>query len=217
MILDHASCPIGRTVRKLTRSEVKRQAVIDAARDVFVDKGYGDASMDDIAARANVSKRTVYNHFPGKDALFGAIIQNECDRALDAAHGRMDTDPDDIPGTLFNYAFDFLTMIYSERGVKLFRTVIAEAERFPELGDIFFQAGVCPAQVNLQDYVGAMMTQGRLRKADAQTATGQFFSLIKGDLHYRLLLCCQDHAGCGEIKQLVEEAVDVWMRAYAPG
>ena len=216
MISAHAKCPIGNAVRKLTRSEVKRQAVIDAAREVFIDKGYGEASMDDIANRANVSKRTVYNHFPGKDALFGAIIQHECDRALDAAHSRMSTDPDNIPGTLYNYAFDFLSMIYSLRGVKLFRTVISEAERFPELGDIFFKAGVCPAQVTLQDYVGAMMKQGRLRKADAQTATSQFFCLIKGDLHYKLLLCCQDEASGEEIKQLVDEGVDVWMRAYAP-
>lgn len=207
---------MGKVVRKLTRSEVKKLAIIDAATESFLEKGYGESSMDDIAQRAGVSKRTVYNHFPGKDVLFGAIIQGECERALETAHARMHCCEEDIPGTMRNFATDFLTMIYSTKGVKLFRTIVAEAERFPELGNIFFLAGVCPAQVKVQEYLEKMMEEGKIVKFDPIKAASQFFSLIKGEMHYKLLLCYQKEASREDIAELVDEGLEVWMRAYTP-
>ena len=65
--------------KKLTRSELKRVSILDAAMDEFQHKGFQATSMDDIALNASVSKRTVYNHFPSKETLFNAIM----DRMLD--------------------------------------------------------------------------------------------------------------------------------------
>ncbi|RED48152.1 TetR/AcrR family transcriptional regulator [Aestuariispira insulae] len=216
MILNHPGCPIGNTVSKLTRSEAKRQAIVDAARDIFIEKGYGESSMDDIANRANVSKRTVYNHFPGKDALFGSIIEGECDKAMESVAKRMAYCEEDIEGTLREFAARFLDIIYSPDGVKLFRTIVAEADRFPELGTVFFQAGVCPAQFHAQEYIAKMMDQGRLRKDDPEKAATLLFCLIKGDMHYKLLLCFQEEASPEELTALIDDALEMWMRAYAP-
>ncbi|WP_299010582.1 TetR/AcrR family transcriptional regulator [uncultured Shewanella sp.] len=59
--------------KKLTRSEIKRASILDAAMEEFQHKGFKATSMDDIALHASVSKRTVYNHFPSKETLFHAI------------------------------------------------------------------------------------------------------------------------------------------------
>ena len=61
------------TIKKVTRSELKKQAIIDAAKQEFQDKGFQHASMDNIAQSADVSKRTVYNHFASKEILFEVI------------------------------------------------------------------------------------------------------------------------------------------------
>lgn len=201
--------------KKLTRSDLKRMAILEAAAEIFSDRGYETTSMDEVAARANVSKRTVYNHFDNKGALFGAIINGECGRALESAHSSMSEDAPPAKA-LTQFGIDFLNMIYEERAVKFFRSVVAEACRFPELGEIFFQAGVCPAQVGLQDYIGKAMDRGELRKDDPVFAATMYFAMLKSDVHFRLLLGVQKSVSPEEVRTLVTNVVNVWMRAYKP-
>ena len=67
------------------RSARKRRAIVEAATEVFLDNGYRGASMDAIAARAQVSKQTVYKHVADKERLFSEIVANAVDANLLAA------------------------------------------------------------------------------------------------------------------------------------
>ncbi|MCD8490631.1 MAG: TetR/AcrR family transcriptional regulator, partial [Geovibrio sp.] len=60
---------------KNSRTEIKRLAALEAAAELFLGKGYGSVSMDEIAAKAEISKRTLYNYFPAKDLLFGEVVR----------------------------------------------------------------------------------------------------------------------------------------------
>ena len=88
----------------MTRSEEKRAQIIEAATKLFMKSGYGAVSMDAIAARANVSKRTVYGHFADKATLFIAIMDGYCagiggTKVLeDKDDGRVDLDDDIAAG-----------------------------------------------------------------------------------------------------------------------
>lgn len=201
--------------KKLTRSDLKRSAIVKAASEVFAEHGYEATSMDQIAALANVSKRTVYNHFENKASLYEAIITGECGLALEVARGRLEEDAPIAEG-LTRYGIDFLTFIFQPRSIQIFRGVVAEACRFPELGEIFFKTGVCPAQVGVNAFIAKAMERGELRQDDPEFAGTMFFSMLQSDLHFRLLLGLQEEATDEEIEILVTRVVGLWMRAYAP-
>lgn len=200
-------------VKQLSRSDIKRMAIIEAATVTFIEEGYGAASMDEIARRADVSKRTVYNHFCSKDALFSAIIQSECDQVLEAVHERM-ANEGPLREVLLQFGIDFLCFIFSPHGVKMYRSIVSEAERFPELGAVFFEAGCCPAQIKLRDYLACQIRKGHLMEEDLDFLASQFFSMITGDQHHRLLLAVDKGYTRDEITYQVTKAVDAWLRAF---
>src|SRR5215813_4307474 len=114
--------------------------ILAAARSLFLNLGYGETSMDAIARRAAVSKATLYSHFDGKDALFAALIMAEC-RHLSDQIGRRALDEPDIRDALLRVAHDFNNLLCTGDGLTMYRIVVAEAPRFPELGRVFYDSG----------------------------------------------------------------------------
>lgn len=199
--------------KKLTRSDLKRLAIVSAAADAFAENGYEATSMDDIASRANVSKRTVYNHFENKGALFGAIITMQCGASLQKVKARISENAS-IRDTLIEFGVTFLSMIYEERSVKFFRSVVAEACRFPELGEVFFQTGVCPAENPLQDAIRTAVARGEIDTDDPEFAATMLFAMLKGNTHFSLLLGVRSEVPQDEIEAIVIKVVDVWLKAF---
>jgi len=119
----------------------KQAAIVAAATDLFTHSGYGAVSMDAIAARAGVSKRTVYSHFPGKDVLFAAVMTRHCGKVSGGDVWTLD--PEIEPRQMLtDRGLRFLRLITSPEAIALFRTVTADAQRFHELGRAFFGAGL---------------------------------------------------------------------------
>ena len=149
--------------------------------------GFGLAGVDDIVAEAGVSKRTLYAHFPSKEALFGAIIEEWCDRFLTPLReaGIGHRDPRE---TLIDLGRTFLEVVLSPEGVKLYRVVIAEAPRFPDLGRVFYDSGYEPAARLLSDYICRKAEDGVFRDIDSRKAAEGFFQLVCGYAHDRMLL-----------------------------
>src|ERR1700733_2516799 len=134
---------VGTAPRDATNGDsgnVKVRQILAAARKVFMKEGYGAASMDAIARQAAVSKATLYAHFGGKDALFAALIVMEC-RHLSDQIGRGALYAPDIREALLQVAKDFNNLLCSGEGLTMYRIVVAEAPRFPELGRIFYDSG----------------------------------------------------------------------------
>ena len=165
----------------------KRRAILDAAALIFMRDGFGLAGIDDIVAESGVSKRTLYAHFPSKEVLFGAIIQDWCEEILtplrEASLG--DRDPRE---TLIDLGRMFLEVVLSPDGISLYRVVVAEAPRFPDLGRVFYDFGHEPAAELLSSYIRRKAEDGVFRDIDSRKAAEGFFQLVAGYAHDRRLL-----------------------------
>jgi TetR/AcrR family transcriptional regulator, mexJK operon transcriptional repressor len=190
----------------------KRAAIIAAATDLFTHSGYGAVSMDAIAARAGVSKRTVYSHFPGKDVLFAAVMTRHCGVVAGDA---WTMDPEIEPRQmLIDRGRRFLRLITAPEAVALFRTVTAEAERFPELGRAFFETGPKCWTGSFEAYLRAQDTKGRLRIPNPEIAAKFLFSLLKDPLHLRCMLGVQGKVTDAEIAAHVDNVVEAFLEHY---
>lgn len=193
----------------------KHQAIVGAATELFLEAGYGAVSMDAIAARAGVSKRTVYSHFPGKDVLFGAVMGNVCIGVVGMqAPAKLTSGP--LRQVLTDYGRTFLMLITSPQALAIFRVVTAEAVRFPGLGEVFYRIGPQRCTSALAAYLAEQDRAGILRVPDPQAAAGQFLAMVKGPLHMRLTLGVGPRPGKAEIAAMVGLAVEVFLRGYGP-
>lgn len=192
----------------------KRSAIIAAATELFTHAGYGAVSMDAIAAKAGVSKRTVYSHFPGKDVLFAAVMTRHCGKV--SGENVWVLDPEVEPREMLtDRGRRFLRLITSPEAIALFRTVTAEAERFPELGRAFFETGPKCWVGSFEDYLRAQDEKGRLRVPNPEVAAKFLFSLLKDPLHMRCMLGVQSKVTEAEIDAHVESVVNSFLEHYS--
>ncbi|MGE5626274.1 MAG: TetR/AcrR family transcriptional regulator [Bacillota bacterium] len=196
-----------------TGREGKREAILEAARKVFLEVGFGAASMDSIANAAKVSKQTVYNHFGSKEELFAAMIKNFVDQKLIAfSEAARSGKPED---TLRTIAHQFLDPEAAEQRVSMYRILMGEAPRFPELGDIFYRAGPAVVRKYLADYLAEQDSRGTLRVENPKLAAEQFYGMLNG---------CQVKAQLGieplpnkqAVDAYIEHAVMLMMKGLAP-
>ena len=196
-----------------TLSADKMRQVLDGAAAVFARDGYEGASMSRIAAEAGVSKGTLYNYFVGKAELFSAYVHRECDRKLSLMISELNAEesPEVVLGRMGRR---MLGVLMSAEGLAIYRTVIAEAEKFPELAQAFYAAGPARSVDHLGRWIRAMCTEGKLLVEDPEFAAEQLFGLMQTKLCVRRRLGLIDGATEQEIDQVVDGAVHLFMRAY---
>ncbi|MEO3431189.1 TetR/AcrR family transcriptional regulator [Pelagibius sp. CAU 1746] len=206
-------CPPEMAANGEESASPKRTAIVAAATELFTQSGYGAVSMDAIAAKAGVSKRTVYSHFPGKDVLFAAVMTRHCGRL--SGESVWELDPEVEPREMLtDRGMRFLRLITSPEAVSLFRTVTAEAERFPELGRTFFETGPKCWFGSFEDYLRAQDKMGRLRVPNPEVAAKFLFALLKDPLHLRMMLGVQAKVTEAEIAAHVKTVVEVFLEQY---
>jgi TetR/AcrR family transcriptional repressor of mexJK operon len=192
----------------------KHAAILAAARDVFLDVGYGAAGMDEIARRAGVAKQTIYNHFGGKDALFGEIITTLCDDLLrPLSHPELRaSSPEAALGAL---AQQVMTLMLEPSSLALHRLLVAEAPRFPELGAAAYRTGVVRPVDALASYLDEQSHLGMLAVPDVRLAAEQFFGMLVGQIQIRALLGVELHPDPAALRAAAEEAVRTFIARYA--
>jgi len=199
-----------------TRGERRRQRLLEGAREVFLEKGFEATTLDDVIARAGGSRATLYDHFGDKAGLFAAIIAAICDDIQAPVTGGIGSDRD--PGTTLQaFAQRFMDRLMEPDSLALYRLVIAESRRFPELGARVFAAGPERAAASLADYLRAETRAGRLVVRDPDTAVRIFLEMIKGDLHTRALFGAGKLPSRREIENTVREAVRIFLTGIRPG
>src|SRR5579863_8072814 len=191
--------------------EGKREAILDAAHKVFLEVGFGATSMDAIAVAAKVSKQTVYNHFGSKEELFAAMIRNVCDRMLTvfeeaAKSGR----PED---TLRAIARQIVKKVMEPDRLALYRLLIAESQRFPELGHIFYESGPQVTRKYLADYFTEQNVRGTMHVSNPAITADQFFGLLSG-CYPKAQLSIGPVPSPEYVEAYVENAVSMFMSAY---
>jgi AcrR family transcriptional regulator len=193
-------------------SRDKHEAILAGAAAVFAAHGYEGASMSMITAAAGVSKGTIYQHFSGKAALFGAALGRECESRL-APLFESTASISDLAAALRDIGTRFVAMLISPEGLAIERTVMAEARRFPELAEAFMAAGPSRAIAKMAALLSAHAQAGSLAIADAEFAAEQFFMLCQTRvvMRTRLGLAVAE----GDVARSVDAAVSVFLRAYA--
>jgi AcrR family transcriptional regulator len=194
-----------------TLSREKRAAILAGATRVFAARGYEGASMSMITAEAGVSKGTIYQHFTGKAALFCAAVTGECEQKLAHLFQDLGTGPD-VRTTLLDVGTRFIAMVTSAPSLALERAIVAEADRFPELAETFFQAGPATALNMMARYFSAQTAAGRLRVDDPIFAAEQFFTLCQTYVVMRARLRLPFEQG--QVGRVVTAAVDMFLAVY---
>src|SRR6516225_3538919 len=115
--------------------------ILTAARELFLKGGYGNTSMDSVAKHAGVSKSTLYAHFENKEQLFGAVVGTARHRLHDALTSVSTTHERDIKKMLIQIGTQFMRYVTEPNSLTLFRVVIGEIQKFPELGREMYQSG----------------------------------------------------------------------------
>jgi TetR/AcrR family transcriptional regulator, mexJK operon transcriptional repressor len=189
----------------------KANRILAAARILFLQRGFGDTSMDAIARHAAVSKATLYSHFDSKAELFAALMVSECRHLADVI-GRRALDEPDIRTALLKVAHDFNSLLCTGDGLTMYRIVVAEVPRFPELGQVFYDCGPTIMIDRIAAILRRAADHGLLSVHDPRVAAIQFISLIRGELHLTRVLGLQkaskNPAG------YVEASVDLFLAGY---
>ncbi|MGF6779720.1 TetR/AcrR family transcriptional regulator [Paraburkholderia sp. GAS334] len=191
----------------------KRAAIIAAAIEEFRAAGFEATSMDRITARAGVSKRTVYNHFPGKEALFAAILQQlwNASHAAEAPAYRADQP---LRAQLLQLLSRKLSLLNDEAFLSLARVAIAAGIHSPERArDMVARMG--EREEDLTVWIRAAAADGRLRTPDPTFAAQQLQGLVKAFAFWPQVTMGQPPLSKDEQKDVAESAADMFLACYA--
>lgn len=196
-------------------SSPKRRAIEQAATAVFLRDGYAGASVDTIAREAGVSKATLYSHFRSKEALFGAIICQQCGQLVVEAQTleAAGAGPEQL---LRKLGQGFLENLLSPHVVALYRVVAGEAYRFPALGRTIYESGPGPAKLALAGFFRELTRKGRLSVKHPEIAADQFFGALLGGIHFRQILAVEKPPTRRMIEAWVDNAVTTFLAAHTP-
>jgi TetR/AcrR family transcriptional regulator, mexJK operon transcriptional repressor len=210
----------GTAVRTPTgeRAERKREAIVKAAHECFLREGYG-AGMDRIAARAGVSKVTVYNHFGSKEALFTAVVGDALDKALGETFTEARSQlagTADVRAALISTARVWVDGVADPSVLGLRNLVAGEIRRFPELGRAWEERGPGRFFAMLEELLIDLVESGEFEIPDTQVAIVQLFALT---LYPHLVYSAYGSSVDPDLSEaLIVGGVDMFLSYYqAPG
>ena len=190
----------------------KRRQILDGASKVFMDLGFDGASMGEIARAAGVSKGTLYVYFADKNRLFEAIVEEE---VLDQQKVAFNFDPErDAATTLREFGRAYIELLCRPRGGSAVRTVMAIAERMPEVGRRFYDNVITHTINKLAAYLDARAALGELRMDDTTLAASQFMMTCQASLFLPFVFQAAPAPSAERTAQVVESATRMFLAAY---
>jgi AcrR family transcriptional regulator len=193
----------------------KRRQIMDGARTVFLAQGFDAASMGEIAKAAGVSKGTLYVYFPSKEELFGAIVRQECKAQAEGIF-TFKADDHDVEAVLTRLGDGYVHFLCRPGATSPLRTVIAIAERMPEIGKTFYETGPERGIKALAAYLQAQNASGLLNVPDTEVAAAQFMDACQSTLFKPVLFNFAPPPSAERIAHVVGIAVRTFLAAYRP-
>jgi AcrR family transcriptional regulator len=192
----------------------KYDQVIEGARQVFVEQGFGRANVDDIARVAGVSKATLYSYFPDKRHLFIEVYRTEILRLADSALNMLaaEVPPEQALRAAAERILGYLT---SDFGLAMYRICVTESPHFPEIGRAFYESGPELGRARLGCYLRSAVARGTLHIDDIDLAADQFFQLCQTTLCDRMICGVQMQFAPEDIARTIDGAVSMFMARYA--
>lgn len=194
--------------------DTRREAILDVARDVFLEEGYANASMSTIAARVGGSKGTLYNYFKNKEELFAAYVVRHCAWQRDSMFD-LTSEVGDIREALTQVGRTFLSIVLSDFSMANFRVIVAEAQRTPALGLAFHETGPRRGAELLGSILQQAIDQGQLKKIDDPVhAARQFIGMCQNWMMKARLCNAMAEPTPEEIDREVLPAVEMFLAAH---
>jgi len=190
----------------------KRREVLEGARRVFMDLGFDGASMNEIARSAGVSKGTLYVYFSDKNRLFEAIVEQE---ALEVGNSAFNFDVSrEVVTTLQEFGRAYILWLCRPGGGSATRTVMAIAERMPEVGRRFYDNVVARIVTKLASYLKARVEAGDLLIEDFPLAASQFMMCCQASLFLPYIFQAAPAPSAERIAEVVDSATRMFLAAY---
>lgn len=187
--------------------------MLDAAAELFAEKGYEAATLSDVVARSGGSMSTLYELFGSKAGLLAAMVGERCSRIATVIDGATlsGREPAEALRQIGRFLMDQLN---DSDGIALLRIVIAESSRQPELGRRFYEAGPASGRRTMGRYLAAQVARGALEIENCEVAGLFFFHMLLGDMQMRSL-CALPNPDRSEVDAHIDRTVDAFMRLYA--
>lgn len=198
--------------RPSSRIELRRRAFLDAAKDLFLEKGLERTTLSDIVARSGGSRSTLCELFGGKEGLFVAMLE-ESSRQIGSNFNSIALSDDPPEVALSCFARRFVKTILASEAIAILRVVIAEGTRFPEIARTLVRVGPDVGGTKLAVYFRKAMAKGQLHLADVDEAVTLFRALVIGDFHFLVLLGQEIPGGEAAIDRQIDDAVALFLRA----
>ncbi|MFZ4762470.1 MAG: TetR/AcrR family transcriptional regulator C-terminal domain-containing protein [Alphaproteobacteria bacterium] len=195
------------------KSVEKRQAILDSAASHFMTSGYEHASIEAIAKDAAVSKLTIYSHFSDKDDLFKAVIKRKCD-SYNKPEGFSALKEMPPRQALEIIASNFIGLILSPDAIAMHRIVETESLRHPTIAALFYEAGPSHLKYYFADLLNYWVGKKLLTIPNIDLAIDQFFCLIKGETHMKMLFNLEKDPDPQYISKKIEAGVAMFLAFY---
>jgi TetR/AcrR family transcriptional repressor of mexJK operon len=201
------------------RSARKRSIVVEAATELFLRNGYLGTSMDQVAARAAVSKPTVYKFFADKEHLFTEIVRGTLDRVGDPFRAELAAlaQASHLDADLRQLARHYVATVMQPTVLQLRRLVIGASHQLPDLAKAYYERGPERTIRALADCFGQLASRGLLRIDDAQTAASHFAFLVLGRALDKSLFCGDAPFSDAELAAQADGGAVAFLAAYRSG
>ena len=159
----------------------KGRAILDAGWTLFLERGVESTPIEAIAARAGVSKVTLYTHYPDKAALFRAAVEREMER-IEAAQRSQASDghPGTVADQLRDFGLGIMTFLTSKPAIDFYSVVAGELRRHEDLARAFYDLGPGRTRQNLAGVIAAAVARGELTAVDPAHAAEELFGMWQG-------------------------------------
>jgi AcrR family transcriptional regulator len=199
-----------------TPESAKRRQIIEGARAVFLAQGFDAASMGEIARQAGVSKGTLYVYFDSKERLFATVVEDER-RGQAEQLFNLNAEDRDVEAVLTRLGKAFVVFLCQPAAISPLRTVMSIADRMPEVGRSFYEAGPMCGVTRLKAYLDAQVEARVLRIDDTEVAAAQFLDSCQSTMFKPLIFNAGGPPSEERIAHVVGIAVRTFLAAYKAG
>jgi AcrR family transcriptional regulator len=196
--------------RRVSQTE-RRAQLIDSAEEVFLENGYHLTTMDDVARRAGMSKKTIYVVFPSKADLFDALLLDR----LEPISAPIPDDDRPLAEVLCEFLTTYARLALSPRRMELTRLMIAESHQSPDVAKAIQRLPICRGEGALDSWLRIQARRGKLTLRDSREAGAMLLGMSIGEMLLVQLLKAQPALNKAQITRRIESSVRMFLNTYA--
>ncbi|WP_165311777.1 TetR/AcrR family transcriptional regulator [Vibrio ziniensis] len=194
------------------KSDEKRQAILDIAKECFSQQGVSGTSMSQLAKELGGSKATLYNYFSSKEEIFAEVMQSSATEQISNSFLSLDVNRD-VRTSLLEFGYNFLDSILTPDAISIYRMAVAEADR-TDIGRHFYNNGPKKGWKHLSEYIEKQIAKGELSQCNSWIAAMHFKALLSSEYVEQYAFAAIDKPSQQQIKSTVEQAVNAFMKLY---